>query len=152
MVNAMIVKQVTPILNVVNVPKSLTWFESLGWSISFTWNASGTITNAEYRNAHGEAVFAGVCSNKAEIFLCKDAQGSRGGDIPRHVTHDDSGGVWMSWWLESAAEVDQLYAKVVELEYDAPYSPRDEPWGVREFLLRHPDGHTMRVGAESSTV
>jgi len=25
--------------------------------------------------------------------------------------------------------------------------PTDEPWGVREFHLRHPDGHTFRVGA-----
>ena len=25
--------------------------------------------------------------------------------------------------------------------------PTDEPWGVREFHLRHPDGHTFRIGA-----
>jgi len=25
--------------------------------------------------------------------------------------------------------------------------PTDEPWGVREFHLRHPDGHIFRVGA-----
>ena len=27
------------------------------------------------------------------------------------------------------------------------YPPTDEPWGVREFHLRHPEGHTFRVGA-----
>jgi hypothetical protein len=25
--------------------------------------------------------------------------------------------------------------------------PTDEPWNVREFHLRHPDGHTFRVSA-----
>ena len=27
------------------------------------------------------------------------------------------------------------------------YPPTDEPWGVREFHLRHPDGHMFRVSA-----
>ena len=27
------------------------------------------------------------------------------------------------------------------------YPPTNEPWGVREFHLRHPDGHTFRVSA-----
>jgi len=28
-----------------------------------------------------------------------------------------------------------------------PFPPTDEPWGVREFHLRHPEGHTFRVSA-----
>ena len=27
------------------------------------------------------------------------------------------------------------------------YPPTNEPWGVREFHLRHPDGHMFRVRA-----
>ncbi len=27
------------------------------------------------------------------------------------------------------------------------FPPTDEPWGVREFHLRHPEGHTFRVSA-----
>jgi hypothetical protein len=27
------------------------------------------------------------------------------------------------------------------------WPPTDEPWGVREFHLRHPDRHTFRVSA-----
>jgi uncharacterized glyoxalase superfamily protein PhnB len=27
------------------------------------------------------------------------------------------------------------------------WPPTDEPWGIREFHIRHPDGHTFRVGA-----
>ena len=26
-------------------------------------------------------------------------------------------------------------------------TPTNEPWGVREFHRRHPDGHTFRVSA-----
>ena len=143
----MTITGVTPILNVSSVVESLYWFEKLGWSRSFTWNDAGTISQCADSDENGEAVFAGVCSDAATIFLCKDAQGSRGGAVPQHVQHDDTGGVWMSWWLSSTDALDELFEVSQSLGYDTPAPPRDEPWGVREFWLRHPDGHTMRVGA-----
>jgi hypothetical protein len=30
---------------------------------------------------------------------------------------------------------------------DDDAAPTDEPWGVREFHLRHPDGHTFQVSS-----
>ena len=141
------VRSLTPVLNVVSVPASLAWFETLGWTRSFTWNRGGEVEGAADRNEHGPADFGGVCCGEATIFLCQDGQGSRGGPVPRHVTHDDTGGVWMSWWLGGPDEVDACYARALELGYDAPRPPRDEPWGVREFVLRHPDGHSFRVSA-----
>jgi hypothetical protein len=30
---------------------------------------------------------------------------------------------------------------------DIAWPPPSEPWGVREFNLRHPDGHTFRVSS-----
>jgi uncharacterized glyoxalase superfamily protein PhnB len=53
----------------------------------------------------------------------------------------------MSWWCSSAAEVDALFERARELGYETPHPPTDEPWGVRECWLRHPDGHTFRVSA-----
>lgn len=141
---------VTPILNVSSVPGSFAWFTSLGWQRSFSWNSTGTIADAADSNEHGEAVFGGVCSGDAAVFLCKDGQGSRGGPLPRHVSHADTGGVWMSWWLSDAAAVNDLYRQATELSYIVPSPPRDEPWGVREFILRHPDGHSMRVGSSTN--
>jgi hypothetical protein len=40
-------------------------------------------------------------------------------------------------------------AHELALQHDLEISwpPTDEPWGVREFHLRHPDGHTFRVSA-----
>jgi hypothetical protein len=141
------VRRVTPILNVSDVPASIAWFESLGWECSFCWNSGGGMEEGERSNEHGPADFAGVCSNHAEIFLCLDGQGSRPGPIPAGVGPHEVGGAWMSWWLGSPADVDAMYSLALDKGYAVPEKPFDAPWGVREFLLRHPDGHTIRVGA-----
>jgi hypothetical protein len=130
------VTRVTPILNVADVPASIRWFESLGWSRAFSWNARGAITSAGDRNEHGPADFAGVCSGEVDIFLSQTSPSLR------------PSGSYMSWWLSAPAEVDQLFARAKTLQYDIVRDPFDAPWGVREFHLRHPDGHVMRIGAE----
>ena len=129
------VNAVTPILNVSSVSESLAWFEALGWVEGFVWPQDGDPT------------FGGVCSNGAEIFLCRGAQGARGEAAPRFPGDEDTGGVWMSWWVGSPAEVDEMYAIALAGGMSVSSPPRDEPWGVREFHLRHPDGHTFRVSA-----
>jgi hypothetical protein len=141
------VRKVTPILNVSNVPASIAWFETLGWTCGFCWNAGGLLVNGQTSNEYGPADFAGVCSEDAEIFLCRDAQGSRPGPVPKDVCTDETDGVWMSWWMDSPAVVDEMYALAIRLGYHIAMEPCDEPWGVREFHLRHPDGHTVRVSA-----
>ena len=127
------VVHLTPILNVSNIEESFAWFEKLGWKKGWDW---GDPPN-----------FGGVCSGQQEIFLCLNAQGSRGGSVPRHVWDDDTGGVWMSWFLETPADVDAAYQLALQNDLTVTMPPTDEPWGVREFHLRHPDGHTFRVGA-----
>jgi catechol 2,3-dioxygenase-like lactoylglutathione lyase family enzyme len=129
------VEGVTPILNVSNIEASLEWFGSLGWETSWA--------NSEGSEIAG---FAAITSGRAEIFLCRDGQGSRGGPSPRHAGDDDTGGVWMTWWVASTAEVDAMHALAAELGCEISRPPTDEPWHVREFHLRHPDGHTFRVG------
>jgi catechol 2,3-dioxygenase-like lactoylglutathione lyase family enzyme len=130
------VQNVTPILNVSNVLESQAWFEALGWRRGFTWP-----------DDDANPGFGAVCSEKAEIFLCRGGQGSRGTIMPKHPGDDETDGVWMSWWLASPADVDAMHAKAVSLGYIVTYPPTDEPWGVREFHLRHPDGHMFRVSA-----
>ena len=116
----------TPILNVSDGSASLEWFEALGWERGFAWDDEGGMHSKE-------PTFASIQSGDAEIFLCLDDQGTRG--------------VWMSWFLESPEEVDAMHTECVELGLDVSMPPTDEPWGIREFHLRHPDGHTFRVGA-----
>jgi uncharacterized glyoxalase superfamily protein PhnB len=130
------VRAVTPILNVSDVPASLERFALVGWEVSFTYPAGDE-----------EPGFAAVCSSDAQIFLCRDGQGSRDGRRPAHPGDDDTGGVWMSWWLDTPADVDSAHARAVANGLEVTGPPTDEPWGVREFHLRHPDGHMFRVGS-----
>lgn len=139
----------TPVLNVADVPASIAWFEKLGWQRNFSWNAGGMIPAATDANAAGPATFAGIGCGKCEIFLCRDGQGSRGGPMPRYAGDDDTGGVWMSWWLKTPAEVDAVHAEALRHGMTVTWPPTDEPWGVREFHLRHPDGHTFRISASN---
>jgi uncharacterized glyoxalase superfamily protein PhnB len=83
----------------------------------------------------------------ATIFLCRGAQGSRGTKLPKFPGDDETDGVWMSWWMCSPEEVDALHELAVKNDMTVTHPPTNEPWGVREFHLRHPDGHTFRVGA-----
>ena len=118
----------TPVLNVSDVPASLAWFEALGWERGFAWDDAGGMHSEE-------PTFASVQSGEVEIFLCLDGQGARP--------------VWLSWFVPSREELDAVHARAVELGCEVAMEPTDEPWGMREFHLRHPDGHVFRVSAES---
>ena len=128
------VTDVTPILNVSDVGASMEWFERLGWGRGFTWNDAGPIKGAAVQDSNGPANFGAVCAGDVEIFLCRHGQGALGG-------------AWVSWWLEDRADVDALHELARREGMTVTYPPTDEPWGVREFHLQHPDGHTFRVGA-----
>lgn len=129
------VNALTPILNVSDIVASFAWFEAIGWKKQWDWGDPPT--------------FGSIVNGQTVIFLCQGAQGQRGGPMPKFPGDDDCGSVWMSWWLESAAALDAAHAQAVALGYLVTHPPTDEPWGVREFHLRHPDGHTFRVSAGS---
>ncbi|MFN0054302.1 MAG: VOC family protein, partial [Planctomycetales bacterium] len=144
------IQSVTPVLNVSSVGESLVWFEKLGWTRGFTWNEGGLIgegAQATAANDYGPAGFGSVCSGKGTIFLCCGGQGSRGTIWPRFPGDDQTDGVWMSWWMDSPTDVDALYATAQREGMSVTSPPTNEPWGVREFHLRHPDGHMFRVSA-----
>ena len=129
----MFVVHITPILNVSSIPESFAWFEKLGWKRKWDWGDPPT--------------FGAVSCGQIELFLCQGSQGSRGGQMPMYTGDGDSGGVWMSWWVASPAKVDEAHALALQHGMTVTWPPTDEPWGVREFHLRHPDGHTFRVSA-----
>ncbi|HEV7690001.1 MAG TPA: VOC family protein [Hyphomonadaceae bacterium] len=135
------VRHVTPILNVSNVEASVDWFGKLGWRVGFLW-----------RDKPSDPVsFGSVCAGEgegaAEIFLCLDFQGPRGTPTPAPRGQPPTDGVWMSWWVENPAEVDAVHATALSHNMLVTWPPTNEPWGVREFHLRHPDGHVFRVSA-----
>jgi Glyoxalase/Bleomycin resistance protein/Dioxygenase superfamily len=142
------VESITPVLNVSDIGQSFAWFGHFGWAPSFSWNQAGIIGDgpgSPAENEHGPAGFGGVCQGKATIFLCVGAQGSRGTRMPSCPGADDTDGVWMTWWVTSKKEVDALHEVALQNGSIVTWPPTDEPWGVREFHLRHPDGHMFRV-------
>lgn len=150
----MAIAGITPILNVSDVPSSFAWFEALGWKRGFAWNSGGMIDGAADANASGRAHFGSVCAtwrdaeghaHEWQIFLCCGAQGSRGTIRPKHAGDDETDGVWMSWWIDGALALAAMHETCVRLGFDVTMPPTDEPWGVREFHLRHPDGHMFRI-------
>ena len=125
--------RINPILNVSSIQASFAWFERLGWQKGWAWGDPPT--------------FGGVCSGRCEIFLCENGQGGRGRGPSAStfgVEGDQRGdlGVWISIWID---DVDQLYALCLERGIEVTWPPTDEPWGVREMHVRHPDGHVFRM-------
>ena len=152
----MAITGITPILNVSNVPASLAWFEALGWKRGFTYSKSGMILHAQDRDANGEANFAGIIASHtdakgheqcSQIFLCQGGQGSRGTIMPAWPGDDQTDGVWMTWWVDSITSLEAMHAECVKHGFTITMPPTTEPWGVREFHLRHLDGHMVRVSA-----
>jgi uncharacterized glyoxalase superfamily protein PhnB len=87
-----------------------------------------------------------VCSGKCEIFLCEGAQGGRGkSPLPTTKGAAEQGGhgVWMSVWVD---DVDAVHRDCLAQGIEVTWPPTDEPWGVREMHVRHPDGHVFRIG------
>jgi len=129
----MIAHGITPILNVSDIKESFKWFEKLGWEKSWDWGDPPT--------------FGGVCSGKAEIFLCQGGQGGRGQGSNK-MTFGKEGsqtadqGSWMSIWVD---DVDAVHRRCVEQGIDITWPPTDMEWGVREMHIRHPDGHVFRI-------
>ena len=129
----MLVKGLTPILNVSDIQESFAWFEKLGWRRHWDWGSPPT--------------FGAVCSGECEIFLCQGAQGGRGKSaltttrgIPGAEAADK--GVWMSILVD---DVDAVYQHCRKEGLEVTYPPTNEPWNVREMHVRHPDGHVFRI-------
>ena len=128
------VQHISPILNVSDLAGSFAWFEKLGWTKNWEWCPPG-----------GTPSFGAVGSGHFELFLCLDGQGGRGreGGIG-----GDGQGVWLSIWVD---DVDAVHSVCVREQLEVIRGPRDEPWGVRELLIRHPDGHVFRISHSSHT-
>jgi uncharacterized glyoxalase superfamily protein PhnB len=95
--------------------------------------------------------FGAVISGKCEIFLCEGAQGGRGRGSNTTTMGDEAEsekGVWMSVWVD---DVDSVHKICVAANLDVTMPPTDEPWGVCEMHLRHPDGHVFRIGKGTGT-
>ncbi|WP_375486073.1 VOC family protein [uncultured Jatrophihabitans sp.] len=44
-------------------------------------------------------------------------------------------------------DVDEAYAEAQRRGYEIVHPISDEPWGIRRFFVRNPDGHVINVAA-----
>ena len=115
--SALQAREVIPILNVSDLADSIQWFARLGWVEEWTWcDADGTPT------------FGAVASGGYEIFLSLNGQGPHG--------------MWLAIGVD---DVDAVHAVCVREGLEVIRPPQDEPWGLREMHIRHPDGHVVRI-------
>ena len=130
----MVAKRVTPILNVSNIRESFAWFKELGCEKAWDWG--------------DPPHFGAICVGDGEVFLCENAQGGRGKSDVK-ITFGPEGdetadkGVWLFIMVE---DVETVYQECVARGLEVTWPPTDEPWGVREMHVRHPDGHVLRIG------
>jgi GNAT superfamily N-acetyltransferase/uncharacterized glyoxalase superfamily protein PhnB len=79
------------------------------------------------------ATFGGVSKNAVDIFFCKECQGSPG--------------TWLAIMVDN---VDNYYESIKAKGADIPYPPETKEWGLREMLVKDPDGHIIRFGQPAS--
>ena len=48
----------------------------------------------------------------------------------------------MAIWVD---DVDAVHERCLAEGLEVTSPPTDEPWNVREFHVRHPDGHVFRI-------
>ena len=135
---------VNPILNVSDIAATVSWFETLGWSVGFEWRD-------DPEDSSSPVDFGSVRSGDHEIFLCRGAQGGRGKGS-NTATSGPGGdetsdkGVWMSIFVD---DLDAVQERCANAGLEITYPPTKEPWGVREMHVRHPDGHVFRISTRS---
>jgi catechol 2,3-dioxygenase-like lactoylglutathione lyase family enzyme len=63
--------------------------------------------------------------------------------------NEAQGGTWdVFYWVE---QIDRLYAEFDEKAADVVYAPTNQPYGIREFAIRDPNGYVLGFGESTST-
>lgn len=73
--------------------------------------------------------FGGVVKDEVELFFCLEDQGQPG--------------TWLSIMVD---DVDAYYEDIKAKGAVIVMPPTDEPWNMREMLVKDPDGHILRMG------
>lgn len=73
--------------------------------------------------------FACVAFGEVELFLCQEGQGHPG--------------TWLYLFID---EVETYASWIRDRGVEILAGPQDEPWGMREMVVKDPDGHVLRIG------
>ncbi|MCA9257992.1 MAG: VOC family protein [Planctomycetales bacterium] len=121
-----------PILCVANLAESLTYYvETLGFRVGFAWSKD------EQRfltpEQPGAPDFALVVRDKVQMMLSQQSQGAAG--------------MWLHLDVDSAAQLDALYAEWKQRGARIVEPPEVRPWGMYEMRVEDLDRHLLRVAS-----
>ena len=124
--SALQVKELSPSLTVNDVPKSVTFFEALGFAVEERWEDNGVL--------HGVMLRAG----EARIGLTQDdwKQG-----------RDRKKGVGIRLYLNTSQNIDQLAERATKAGITLDSPPHDTGWGGRAFDVTEPSGFKVTIAA-----
>jgi uncharacterized glyoxalase superfamily protein PhnB len=127
---ALQVGTITPSLTVDDLPKSIGFYEALGFSVSERWEDKGTLQGVMLR------------AGKIEIGLSQD-DWKKGRDRKK--------GVGMRLLLSTTQNVDQIAARAKTAGITLKSEPFDSEWKTRVFEVVDPSGFLLTISSESAT-
>ncbi|MDM0004088.1 VOC family protein [Variovorax sp. J22G73] len=125
---------VQPVLPVSDVSRAARWFcEVLGFELDFIAGEPPSYARVKKGDpkgdrSHGDPVFLRLWQCNA-----RDAKPWRGEIV-----------------IQVARDIDGLHAAYVKRGVTVIEPPASQPWGLREFAIREPDGHVLRFCSDST--
>jgi uncharacterized glyoxalase superfamily protein PhnB len=121
-------KTLSPTLTVDDLPKSLAFFEGLGFGVEERWEEKGTLLGVMLR------------AGAAQIGLSQD-DWKKGRDRRK--------GDGMRIYINTAQNIDQLAADAKKAGIALDAEPHDTPWGSRAFEVTEPSGFKLTIASET---
>ena len=118
-------RHIAPILSVINIQASFTWFQKFGWKKLWDWGEPPAQHSFSVRVPR-------VVAKKGINTLTFGPDGDQTSDK----------GIWMSLWGD---DVDEVHRQCLAAGLEVTYPPSDMPRNIREMHVRHPDGHVFRI-------
>jgi len=123
---------VQPVLPVSDVTRAARWFCGvLGFELDFIAGEPPSYARVKHVPAPGDASAGGPVFLRLWQCGAREARPWRG-EIVIHVGHD----------------LDGLHATYLKRGVAVVEPPASQPWGLREFAIREPDGHVLRFCGE----
>ena len=122
------VKTIMPSLTVDDLPKSISFFEGLGFGVEEKWEENGVLTGVMLR------------AGDVQIGLSQD-DWKKGRDRKK--------GIGLRIYLETTQDIDTLAARAKQAGVKLDADAHDTPWGTRAFEATEPSGFLLTISSAS---
>ena len=126
------ISAIVPTLTVDDLPKSITFYEALGFAIDERWEDKGTLLGVMLR------------AGKSQIGLNQD-DWKKGRDRKKGI------GVRLSISTSTPGSVDEIAKRAKNAGITLKSEPRDTEWKSRAFEVSDPSGFLLTIFSEASS-